>query len=75
MDSKLLCPWDYPGKNTGVGCHVLLQGSFPNPRIKPAFPATPALQVDFLLLSHWGSLEENPHSNKDPAQPKIKINK
>ena len=21
----LLCPWDSPGKNTGVGCHVLLQ--------------------------------------------------
>ena len=22
---RLLCPWDSPGKNTGVGCHVLLQ--------------------------------------------------
>ena len=22
---KLLCPGDSPGKNTGVGCHVLLQ--------------------------------------------------
>ena len=20
------CPWDFPGKNTGVGCHSLLQG-------------------------------------------------
>ena len=24
---RLLCPWDSPGKNTGVGCHFLLQGS------------------------------------------------
>ena len=24
-----LCPWDSPGKNTGVGCCVLLQGVFP----------------------------------------------
>ena len=24
----LLCPWDSPGKNTGVGCHDLLQGIF-----------------------------------------------
>ena len=24
-----LCPWDFPGKNTGVGCHFLLQGFFP----------------------------------------------
>ena len=23
------CPWDYPGKKTGVGCHFLLQGIFP----------------------------------------------
>ena len=26
--ARLLCPWDSPGKNTGVGCHVLLQGIF-----------------------------------------------
>ena len=25
----LLCPWDSPGKNTGMGCHFLLQGIFP----------------------------------------------
>ena len=25
----LLCPWDFPGKNTEVGCHFLLQGIFP----------------------------------------------
>ena len=25
----LLCPWDFPAKNTGVGCHFLLQGIFP----------------------------------------------
>ena len=25
----LLCPWDSPGKNTGVGCHFPLQGIFP----------------------------------------------
>ena len=23
--ATLLCPWDFPGKNTGVGCHFLLQ--------------------------------------------------
>ena len=25
--TRLLCPWNFPGKNTGVGCHFLLQGS------------------------------------------------
>ena len=23
-----VCPWDFPGRNTGVGCHFLLQGIF-----------------------------------------------
>ena len=25
------CPWDFPGKNTGVGCPFLLQGNLPDP--------------------------------------------
>ena len=25
---RFLCTWDSPGKNTGVGCHFLLQGIF-----------------------------------------------
>ena len=25
---QALCPWDFPGKNTGLGCHFLLQGIF-----------------------------------------------
>ena len=24
--TRLPCPWDFPGKNTGVDCHFLLQG-------------------------------------------------
>ena len=26
--TRLLCPWDSSRKNTGVGCHSLLQGTF-----------------------------------------------
>ena len=26
--SRLLCPWNSPGKNIGMGCHSLLQGIF-----------------------------------------------
>ena len=26
--ARLLCPWDFSGKNTGVGSHFLLQGIF-----------------------------------------------
>ena len=35
--TRFLCPWDFPGKNIGGGCHFLLQGIFPtqgwNPRL------------------------------------------
>ena len=27
--TRLLCPWNSPGKNTGVGCYFLLQRIFP----------------------------------------------
>ena len=27
--AKLLCPWNFPGKNTGVGCHFPLRVIFP----------------------------------------------
>ena len=27
--TRLLCPWGFPGKNTGVGCIALLQAVFP----------------------------------------------
>ena len=42
------CPWDSPGKNTGVGCHFLLQGIFPSQGSNPGI----------LHLLHWqvGSL-------------------
>ena len=41
----MVCPWDSPGKNTGVGCHSLLQGNLPDPGIEPR---SPALQADSL---------------------------
>ena len=37
--ARLLCPWDSPGKNTGVSCQVLLLGIFPTRGSKPESPA------------------------------------
>ena len=31
-------PWDFPGKNTGVDCHFLLQEIFPTQGLKPGLP-------------------------------------
>ena len=40
--TRLLCPWNTAGKNTGVGCHAL-PGDLPDPGIKPVSPMSPAL--------------------------------
>ena len=53
-DPRLLCPWDFPGKNTGVGCHFLLQGSLPDPWIKPASPVSPAWAGKFFTTEPPG---------------------
>ena len=49
--ARLLCPWDSPGKNTGVDSHSFLQGDLPDPGIEPA---SPALQEDSLLAGSPG---------------------
>ena len=43
--TRLLCPWDCPGKDIGVGCHFFLQGNLPELGIELR---SPALQVDAL---------------------------
>jgi len=50
--ARLLCPWDSSGKNTGVGCHFLLQGIFPTQGSNPGL-----LHCRQILyhLSHQGS--------------------
>ena len=50
--ARLLCLWDFPCKNTGVGCHSLLQGIFPTQRWNSSLLCW---QVDSLPLSHQGS--------------------
>ena len=48
----LLCPWDFPGQNTGVGCHFLLKGIFLTQELNPCL----------LRLLNWqaGSLSLEP---------------
>ena len=49
---RLLCPWGFQGKNTGVGCHPLLQGSFPAQGSNPSLLYLLHWQADLLPLSH-----------------------
>ena len=52
QSTRLLCPWDYPGKNTGMGCHFLLQGIFPTQGLNRSILQR---QVISLSSSHVGS--------------------
>ena len=45
--ARLLCPWDSPGKNTGVGCHAFLQGIFQTQGSNSQFPVSPELAGQF----------------------------
>ena len=55
--TRLLCPWDSPGKNTEVGCHALLQGLFPTQGSNPCLVPSPALAVRFFTTSTtWEAL-------------------
>jgi len=46
LPARVFCPWDSPGKNTGVGCHALLQGIFLTQGSKPCL-VSPALAGRF----------------------------
>ena len=54
--SRLLRPWDFPGKNTGVGFHFLLQGIF---KTQGSNLLLQHWQEDSLPLSHWASPYES----------------
>ena len=49
--ARLLCPWNFPGKNTGVGCHFLPQGIFLAQGLNPQLLHW---QVGSLPLCHLG---------------------
>ena len=55
--ARLLCPWNSPGKNIGVGSHSLLQGIFPAEGLNPG-----------LLHCKWFFLPFEP-----PGEPKNTI--
>ena len=64
---RLLCPWDSPGKNIGMGCHFLLQGIFPTQGWNLCLLCLLCWQADSLLLRHIFTdntkhFQQGPHS-------------
>ena len=50
--TRLLCPWDFPGQKTAVGCHFLLQGNFPTQGSNPCLPVSSLSCIDRWILYH-----------------------
>ena len=63
--TKLLCPWNSPGKNTGIGCHALLQGIF----------LTQGSNLCLLCLLHWqaNSLPLMPPGKPEPSEGNVQF--
>ena len=57
--TRLLCPWDSPGKNTGLGCHSLLQGIFLTQGLNPG-------------LLHWREIIYHLNHQESPRRVKGK---
>ena len=51
---QTLCPGDFPGKNTGMSCHFLLQEIFPTQGLNLS-PESLTLADGFFTTDHWGS--------------------
>ena len=62
--ARFLCPWDFPGKNTGVGCHALLQGIFPTQGSKQCLFCLLHWQAGSLLLEPPGKPREDTCTRK-----------
>ena len=62
--SRRLCPWDSPGKNTGMGCHFLLQGIFPTQGSSPSLLHLLLWKEDSSPLCYLGS----PKEPTDPSE-------
>ena len=54
--ARLLCAWDSPGKNTGVGYHALLQRRISHPQIsRTLISNSSSIEADSLPQSQQGS--------------------
>ena len=61
LPTRLLRPWNFPGKSTGVGCHFLLQGIF---LTQVSNPCLPYCRQMLYCLSHQESPLLQHHSSK-----------
>ena len=65
--TRLLCPWDSPGKNTGVGCRALLQAVFLTQGSNPGLLRRSALAGGFFTPAPPGKPVTAEIRSKEPS--------
>ena len=80
--TRLPRPWDSPGKNTGVGCHILLQWmkvkseseaaqsclTFSNP-MDCSLPGFSAHGIFHARVLEWGAIAFSKRGTREPREP------
>ena len=67
--ARLLCPWDFPGKNTGVGLPFPPPGHLPDPGIKLVSACVSCISGRFFYpVSHWKAPREGVLECKCPLK-------
>ena len=70
--TRLLCPWNSAGKNSGTGWHSLLHGIFPTQGSNPCLLSLLHRQAGSLPLARPGKPSTSiPHFKHSPAKPRI----
>ena len=67
---RLLSPWNFSGKSTGVGCHFLLQGIFPT---QGSNPGLPQYRQTLYRLSHQGIVSNSLRPHGLQARPGFSV--
>ena len=69
--AKLLCPWSFPDKNTGVGCCALLQGIFLTQGLNPYLLHLLHCRQFLYPLSHLGSPKSTIRSDQSLSRVRL----
>ena len=70
--ARLLCPWDSPGKNTGVGCHSLLQRTFSTQGPSPGLPHC-RQTLDHLSHEGWNVKHDSDKTGSETQRTDLRL--
>ena len=74
LSTRLLCPWNFPDQNTGVGCHALLQGIFltqgSNPGLLYSLPSGKTEETENSGICPWARVAKGIEGDWRPGRQK-----